>query len=134
MAKCGSEDSVKLEGALAEFMKFARGIEQNEIGEFIDQVTGDVVDFMAEVSNVASRIQAKMSGLLANIKGTVLKEVDLFIKDQLKNLNIPNPDLAGPVKAQLKNLGDLINCLFSQLGGDLLGYQRNVDGSCYQRT
>ena len=124
--KCGSEDSVKLEGALAEFMKFARGIEQNEIGEFIDQVTGDVVDFMAEVSNVASRIQAKMSGLLANIKGTVLKEVDLFIKDQLKNLNIPNPDLAGPVKAQLGNLGDLINCLFGQLGGDLLGFLKGM--------
>ena len=124
--KCGSENSVKLEGALAEFMKFARGIEQNEIGEFIDSVTGDVVDFMAEVSNVASRIQAKMSGLLANIKGTVLKEVDLFIKDQLKNLNIPNPDLAGPDKAQLKNLGDLINCLFSQLGGDLLGFLKGM--------
>ena len=124
--KCGSENSVKLEGALAEFMKFARGIEQNEIGEFIDSVTGDVVDFMAEVSNVASRIQAKMSGLLANIKGTVLKEVDLFIKNQLKNLNIPNPDLAGPVKAQLKNLGDLINCLFGQLGGDLLGFLKGM--------
>ena len=124
--KCGSENSVKLEGALAEFMKFARGIEQNEIGEFIDQVTGDVVDFMAEVSNVASRIQAKMSGLLANIKGTVLKEVDLLIKNQLKNLNIPNPDLAGPVKAQLKNLGDLINCLFGQLGGDLLGFLKGM--------
>ena len=124
--KCGSENSVKLEGALAEFMKFARGIEQNEIGEFIDSVTGDVVDFMAEVSNVASRIQAKMSGLLANIKGTVLKEVDLFIKKQIKNLNIPNPDLAGPVKAQLKNLGDLINCLFGQLGGDLLGFLKGM--------
>ena len=124
--KCGSENSVKLEGALAEFMKFARGIEQNEIGEFIDSVTGDVVDFMTEVSNVASRIQAKMSGLLANIKGTVLKEVDLLIKNQLKNLNIPNPDLAGPVKAQLKNLGDLINCLFGQLGGDLLGFLKGM--------
>jgi hypothetical protein len=124
--KCGSEDSVKLEGALAEFMKFARGIDQNEIGEFIDNATGEVVDFMAEVSNVASRIQAKMSKLLANVKGTVLKEIDLFIKKQLKNLNIPDPDLAAPVKAQLKNLGDLINCLFSQLAGDLLGFLKGL--------
>ena len=35
--KCGSETATKLEGPMAEFMKFARGIEKNEIDEFIDK-------------------------------------------------------------------------------------------------
>ena len=74
------ENSVKLEGVLAEFMKFARGIEENEIGQFINSATGEVVNFGNEVANVVSRIQAKMSALLANIKGVVLKEVNKFIK------------------------------------------------------
>lgn len=120
--KCGSENSVKLEGVLAEFMKFARGIEENEIGQFINSATGEVVNFGNEVANVVSRIQAKMSALLANIKGVVLKEVNKFIKKALESIAIPNPDLAEPVKKQLKSITDLINCLFSQLLGDLTGF------------
>ena len=35
--KCGSETATKLEGPLAEFMKFARGVEKNDIDQFIDK-------------------------------------------------------------------------------------------------
>ena len=40
--KCGGEPSTKIENVINEFMKFARDIDQNEVGEFIDKNTGDV--------------------------------------------------------------------------------------------
>jgi len=124
--KCGSEATVKIEGALAEFMKFARGIEKNEINKFIDKETGKVVDFMAEVNATANRISSKLNTILGNIKGTVLKEVDLFIKKILKDLNIPDPDIAEPVKEQLKTIGDLIACLFKSMLGDLVAFIKGM--------
>ena len=124
--KCGSEATVKIEGALAEFMKFARGIEKNEINKFIDKETGKVVDFMAEVNATANRISSKLNTILGNIKGTVLKEVDLFIKKILKNLNIPDPDIAEPVKEQLKTIGDLIACLFKSMLKDLVAFIKGM--------
>lgn len=124
--KCGSEATVKIEGALAEFMKFARGIEKNEINKFIDKETGKVVDFMTEVNSTASRIASKLNTILGNIKGTVLKEVDLFIKKILKDLNIPNPDIAEPVKEQLKTIGDLIACLFKSMLKDLVAFIKGM--------
>ena len=42
--KCGSETATKLEGPLAEFMKFARGVEKNDIDQFINKLDGSVVD------------------------------------------------------------------------------------------
>ena len=42
--KCGGEPSTKIENVINEFMKFARNIDQNEVGEFIDKQTGDVLD------------------------------------------------------------------------------------------
>ena len=35
---------------MAEFMKFARGIEKNDIDEFIDKQTGKVVDLEYEIN------------------------------------------------------------------------------------
>lgn len=124
--KCGSEATVKIEGALAEFMKFARGIEKNEINKFIDKQTGEVVDFMAEVNATANRISSKLNTILGNIKGTVLKEVELFIQKIIKNLAIPDPDIAEPVKEQLKTIGDLIACLFKSMLGDLTAFIKGM--------
>ena len=45
----GTPADVKMKGATAEFLKFARGIEQNEIGEFIDKQTGDIADVADEI-------------------------------------------------------------------------------------
>ena len=51
--KCGSETATKLEAPMAEFMKFARNIDTNEVGEFIDKQTGDVLDVAFEVKHAA---------------------------------------------------------------------------------
>ena len=132
--KCGSEATVKIEGALAEFMKFARGIEKNEINKFIDKQTGEVVDFMAEVNATANRISSKLNTILGNIKGTVLKEVELFIQKIIKNLAIPDPDIAEPVKEQLKTIGDLIACLFKSMLGDLTAFIKGNTAQASRRA
>ena len=38
-------------------MKFARGVEKNEIDEFIDKRTGDVVDLEEKIDKTTNRIQ-----------------------------------------------------------------------------
>ena len=81
--KCGSESSTKLKGPIAEFMKFARGVEKNDIDEFVDKITGDVVDMDKAINKTANRITKKLSGLTANIKGVVMSETNKLIQDNL---------------------------------------------------
>ena len=61
--KCGSETATKLEAPMAEFMKFARGIEKNEIDEFIDKKVGDIVDLENEINSVSNRINKNLEDL-----------------------------------------------------------------------
>ncbi len=117
--KCGSETATKLEGPMAEFMKFARGIEKNDIDEFIDKQTGKVVDLEYEINIVSQRIQKKLTGLTANIKGVVMEETNKLVQDGLANLSIPDPALDTAVRTQLKDVGDLVSCLFKQAIGEL---------------
>ena len=113
--KCGSETATKLEGPMAEFMKFARGIEKNEIDEFIDKKTGDIVDLEKEITSVSDRIGTKIRGLTQNIKGVVMEEVDKLVTDGLDKLSIPDPKKDEAVRKQLKDVGDLVSCLFKQI-------------------
>ena len=119
--KCGQASDVKIKGAMAEFLKYARGIEKNEIGEFINSATGEVEDFAAEVEKYTSRIGKFMDGIMGNVKGVVLKETEKFIQEQMDKINIPDPDILDPLKEQLKSVSDLIKCLFKQIAGDILG-------------
>ena len=113
--KCGSETATKLEGPMAEFMKFARGMEKNEIDEFIDKKTGDIVDLEKEITSVSDRIGTKIRGLTQNIKGVVMEEVDKLVTDGLDKLSIPDPKKDEAVRKQLKDVGDLVSCLFKQI-------------------
>ena len=124
--KCGTETATKVEGPLKELFAFARGIEGNEIGKFIDKNTGKVVDFSAKISKTAGRVQAAMGSLLSGIKGYVLKETQDFIRKQMDKIKIPNPKILDPVKKQLKDIGSLINCLFKQIYGDLGKFIENL--------
>ena len=117
--KCGTPADVKIKGATAEFLKFARGIEKNEIGEFINKNTGKIEDLAGEIEVMQTRIQGFMGGVLANVKGTVLKEAQIHIQDVINDIKIPDPDLLDPAVDQLKNIGDLINCLFKQIFNEL---------------
>ena len=117
--KCGSETATKLEAPMSEFMKFARGIEKNDIDEFIDKQTGRVVDLEYEINLTQMRIQKKLTGLTANIKGVVMEETNKLVKEGLAELSIPDPELDVAVRTQLKNVGDLVSCLFKQLIGEL---------------
>ena len=117
--KCGSETATKLEGPMAEFMKFARGIEKNDIDEFIDKKTGKVVDLEYEINLTQQRIQKKLTGLTANIKGVVMEDVNKLIKEGLEDIGIPDPELDTAVKKQLKDVGDLVSCLFKQMLSEL---------------
>ena len=117
--KCGSETATKLEAPLAEFMKFARGIEKNEIDQFVNKLDGAVVDLDYEINLVQQRIQKKLTGLTANIKGVVMEETNKLVQDGLNSLSIPDPELDVAVKDELKNVGDLVSCLFKQLIGEL---------------
>ncbi len=126
--KCGSESSTKLKGPIAEFMKFARGVEKNDIDEFVDKITGDVVDMDKAINKTANRITKKLSGLTANIKGVVMSETNKLIQDNLDKLNIPNPDLDDKVKKELKGVGDLVSCLFKDLLGDLGNFIKGLLG------
>ena len=117
--KCGGETAPKLEAPMAEFMKFARGIEKNEIGDFIDKKTGAVVDLEKKIDSTTNRIQSKLNGLLGNIKGVVMEDVNKLVQDGLDEINVPNPDLDNAVKTQLKDVGGLVSCLFKQMLGEL---------------
>ena len=117
--KCGGETATKLEAPMAEFMKFARGIEQNAIGDYIDKATGSVVDLEKKIDSTKNRIQAKLNGLLGNIKGVVMEETNKLVQEGLDEINIPNPDLDNAVKTQLKDVGGLVSCLFKQMAGEL---------------
>ena len=117
--KCGSETATKLEGPMAEFMKFARGVEKNDIDEFIDKQTGKVVDMEYEINIMSQRIQKKLTGLTANIKGVVMEETNKLVQDGLAELSIPDPALDTAVRKQLKDVGDLVSCLFKQAIGEL---------------
>ena len=117
--KCGGETATKLEAPMAEFMKFARGIEQNAIGDYIDKATGAVVDLEKKIDSTKNRVQAKLNGLLGNIKGVVMEETNKLVREGLDEINIPNPDLDNAVKTQLKDVGGLVSCLFKQMAGEL---------------
>ena len=117
--KCGSETATKLEGPLAEFMKFARGVEKNDIDQFINKLDGPVVDMDYEINIMSQRIQKKLTGLTANIKGVVMEETNKLVQDGLDELSIPNPELDTAVRKQLKDVGDLVSCLFKQILGEL---------------
>ena len=117
--KCGSETATKLEAPMAEFMKFARGVEKNEIDQFINKATGKVVDMEYEINLTQQRIQKKLTGLTANIKGVVMEETNKLVKEGLADLSIPDPELDVAVRDQLKSVGDLVSCLFKQMIGEL---------------
>ena len=117
--KCGGETATKLEAPMAEFMKFARGIEQNAIGDYIDKATGAVVDLEKKIDSTKNRVQAKLNGLLGNIKGVVMEETNKLVREGLDEINIPNPDLDNAVKTQLKDVGGLVSCLFKQMAAEL---------------
>ena len=124
--KCGGEPSTKIENVINEFMKFARNIDQNEVGEFIDKQTGDVLDVAFEVKNSALRINKKLNGITKNIKGVVMKEADILIKDELDKIAIPEPKGAAAVKKQQLGLQKLINCLFDTLLDDIKDFIENL--------
>ena len=124
--KCGSETATKLEGPMAEFMKFARGIEKNEIDEFIDKRTGDVVDLEEKLDKTTTRIQRKLNGLLGNIKGVVMEDVNKMIKEQLDGNEKPDPELDNKVKDELKNVSDLVSCLFKDMLDDLKDFIKGM--------
>ena len=117
--KCGTPADVKIKGATAEFLKFARGIEKNDIGEFINKKTGKIEDVAEEIEKVQSRIQGFMGGVLSNVKGTVMKEAQKEIQKVINDIKIPDPSLLDPAVDQLKNIGDLLNCLFKQIFNEL---------------
>ena len=117
--KCGTPSDVKIKGATAEFLKFARGIEKNDIGEFINKKTGKIEDVAEEIEKIQSRIQGFMGGVLSNVKGTVMKEAQKEIQKVINDIKIPDPSLLDPAVDQLKNVGDLVNCLFKQIFNEL---------------
>ena len=103
-------------------------IRDSDIDEFVDKITGDVVDMDKAINKTANRITKKLSGLTANIKGVVMSETNKLIQDNLDKLNIPNPDLDDKVKKELKGVGDLVSCLFKDLLGDLGNFIKGLLG------
>ena len=55
-----------------------------------------------------------MLGLTANIKGVVMEDVEKMIQDGLNDIGIPDPEADDQVK-ELKDVGDVISCLFKQM-------------------
>ena len=51
---------------------------------------------------MSQRIQKKLTGLTANIKGVVMEDVNKLVQDGLNNLSIPDPELDNAVRKQLK--------------------------------
>jgi len=117
--KCGSETATKLEAPMAEFMKFARGVEKNDVDQFVNKLNGAVVDMDYEINIVSQRIQKKLTGLTANIKGVVMEETNKLVQEGLEKLSVPDPELDVAVRDQLTNVGDLVSCLFKQVIGEL---------------
>ena len=68
-----------------------------------------------KISQTADRIQRKMLGLTANIKGVVMEDVEKMIQDGLNDIGIPDPEADDQVKKKLKDVGDVISCLFKQM-------------------
>ena len=118
--KCGTPADVKMKGATAEFLKWARGIEKNEIDEFIDKKTGDIEDVAGEIEIIQNRMQGFMQGVLSNVKGTIMKELNDEIQKEINDIKTPDPDLLDPTVKKLKDVGDLIDCLFKQLKDEML--------------
>ena len=118
--KCGTNPEVTLKGALGEFLKFARGVERNDIGDFVNKYTGKIEDVAGTIEAYQDRIQGFMGGAMASIKGTVLYEVNKHIQKTINDIKVPNPDLLIPARNQIKNISDLINCLFKQIFDELL--------------
>ena len=56
-----------------------------------------------------------MLGLTANIKGVVMEDVEKMIQDGLNDIGIPDPEADDQVKKKLKDVGDVISCLFKQM-------------------
>ena len=77
---------------------------KTRIDEFIDKRTGDVVDLEEKIDKTTNRIQRKLNGLLGNIKGVVMEDVNKMVKEKLDGNNTPNPDLDDEVKKELKVL------------------------------
>ena len=48
-----------------------------------------------------------------------MEETNKLVKEGLSNLSIPDPELDVAVRDQLKNVGDLVSCLFKQIIGEL---------------
>ena len=48
-----------------------------------------------------------------------MEETNKLVKDGLAELSIPDPELDTAVRTQLKNVGDLVSCLFKQMIGEL---------------
>ena len=117
--KCGGEPAIKLAAPVNELVKFVQGLDQNDVGEWIDKRTGRLVDLQSKINSVADRVEKKLSGMTANIKGVVMSETNKLVQKGLDALNIPNPDLDNAVKKQLKDVGGLISCLFKDLLKDL---------------
>ena len=124
--KCGSDVSTKLKGPMGEFMKFARGVEKNDIGEWIDKKTGKVADIQSKINTTTSRIATKLNGITKNIKGVALEKVNDMIDDQLEKIPTPNPKLTGPIKANLEGLAKVVNCVFGTLLDDLKDFIKGL--------
>ncbi len=117
--KCGGEPKIKLAKPVKELIKFVQGLDQNPAGDWIEKRTGKLIDLESKINVVKDRVLVKLSGMTANIKGVVMADANKFIQDKLDKLNIPNPDLDGAVKKQLKDVGGLVSCLFKDLLSDL---------------
>ena len=124
--KCGGEPAIKLAAPVNELVKFVQGLDQNDVGEWIDKRTGRLVDLQSKINSVADRVEKKLSGMTANIKGVVMSETNKLVQKGLDKLNIPNPDLDNAVKKQLKDVGGLISCLFKDLLKDLAGFIKGM--------
>ncbi len=124
--KCGGEPAIKLAAPIKELIKFTQQLDKNDLGEWIDKRTGRLVNLEKKINNVAYRVQKKVSGMTANIKGVVMGEANKLVQKGLDKLNIPNPDLDGAVKKQLKDVGGLISCLFKDLLKDLAGFIKGM--------
>ena len=48
-----------------------------------------------------------------------MEETNKLVQEGLEKLSVPDPELDVAVRDQLKNVGDLVSCLFKQLIGEL---------------
>ena len=130
----GSESTVKVEGVITDFMKFARNIETNPVGEFIDKTTGDVMDVAFEVKNTGLRIRKKLNGIAKNIKGVALTKANDLVRDQLDKIAIPDPKLALPIEGTLDGLTKTVNCLFDTLLDDVKDFIEGLLNDLFEKA